>query len=259
MELKDIKDEGWQRVLHPHDRDRCVKTWRESLVNGTPYKQEQRLRAADGTYHWFLCRGLPVQDAEGRIERWYGANTEIEDRKRAEEVCERLIAERRNIVLLLNHHVRNALQVLTFVTFAQNFQPESQKFATFVEEAVARIEWVLREITTYHDHAQRTQGSQPFASNVITTAKHTDSEEAISTSINLKLIQAQEQARIRIARDLHDDIGQRLALIAIQLSQIVAVLPPEMCDHICQLQRDIEELAANMQQLSHELHPSTLD
>jgi signal transduction histidine kinase len=135
-----------------------------------------------------------------------------EDRKRAEAVHEGLVAERRNIVSLLNHHVRNALQVLKF---AQNFQPEMQKFATFVEDAVARIEWVLREITIYDQWNQGSQSGQPFGCNVVEITTRKDSEEANSTSINRKLIYAQEQERIRIARDLHDDVGQRIALIAI--------------------------------------------
>jgi PAS domain S-box-containing protein len=256
MELKDIQGEGWQRILHPHDRDRVLNAWRESLVNGTPYKQEERHRSSDGTYRWFLCRGLPVTDAEGRIERWYGANTEIEDRKRAEAVHEGLVAERREIVSLLNHHVRNALQVLKF---AQNFQPEMQKFATFVEDAVARIEWVLREITIYDQWNQGSQSGQSFGCNVVDITTRRDSEDSNSTSINRKLIYAQEQERIRIARDLHDDVGQRIALIAIQLSQMIAISPPYLRDHVCQMQSDIEELAANLQHLSHELHSSTLE
>jgi signal transduction histidine kinase len=60
------------------------------VVNGTPYEQEERHQGADGTYRWFLARGVPLRDAEGRIVRWYGTNTDIEDRKQAEEELRRL-------------------------------------------------------------------------------------------------------------------------------------------------------------------------
>jgi len=63
-----------------------LKAWHESVVNGTPYGQEERHRAADGTYRWFLSRGVPLRDADGRIVRWYGTNTDIEDRKVAEQM-----------------------------------------------------------------------------------------------------------------------------------------------------------------------------
>ena len=77
-------------MLHPDDRERVLNAWHESMVNGTPYEQEERHRGADGTYRWFLARGLPLRNAEGHIVRWYGTNTDIEDRKQAEEELRRL-------------------------------------------------------------------------------------------------------------------------------------------------------------------------
>jgi len=85
LELQGLRGDGWQTMLHPDDRDRVLSAWRESVVNGTPYEQEERHRGADGTYRWYLARGVPLRDAEGRIVRWYGTNTDIEDRKQAED------------------------------------------------------------------------------------------------------------------------------------------------------------------------------
>jgi PAS domain S-box-containing protein len=81
---EELQGEGWQSMLHPEDRERVLKAWRGSVLNGTPYEQEERHRGADGQYRWFLARGVPLRDSEGRIVRWYGTNTDIEDRKRAE-------------------------------------------------------------------------------------------------------------------------------------------------------------------------------
>ena len=83
--LEELQGDGWQSMLHPDDRERILKAWHESVANGTPYEQEERHRGADGTYRWFLARGVPLRDAQGRIVRWYGTNTDIEDRKQAEE------------------------------------------------------------------------------------------------------------------------------------------------------------------------------
>jgi PAS domain S-box-containing protein len=85
LELEDLTGHGWQTMLHPDDRDRVLKAWDESAANGTPYEQEERHRSVDGTYQWFVSRGVPLRDAEGRILRWYGTNTDIEDRKKAVE------------------------------------------------------------------------------------------------------------------------------------------------------------------------------
>jgi PAS domain S-box-containing protein len=88
--LEDLRGDGWQSVLHPDDRDRVLQAWRESIVNETPYEREERHRGADGTYRWFLARGVPLRDSEGRILRWYGTNTDIEDRKKAEQELRQL-------------------------------------------------------------------------------------------------------------------------------------------------------------------------
>ena len=82
------------------------------MVNGTPYEQEERHRAADGTYRWFLCRGVPLRDGEGRIQRWYGTNTDIEDRKRAEEA----LREQANLLNLTHDtiFVRNMNDAITY-------------------------------------------------------------------------------------------------------------------------------------------------
>jgi|GEM_PF-1401342 len=85
LEQEDLTGYGWQNMVHPDDRERVLKAWHESVSNGTPYQQEKRHRGADGTYRWFLSLGVPLRDPEGRIVRWYGTNTDIEDRKRAEE------------------------------------------------------------------------------------------------------------------------------------------------------------------------------
>jgi PAS domain S-box-containing protein len=89
LELEDLRGDGWQTMLHPDDRDRVLQAWHQSVVTGMPYEQEERHRAADGTYRWFLARGVPLRNAKGRIVRWYGTNTDIEDRKQAEEELRR--------------------------------------------------------------------------------------------------------------------------------------------------------------------------
>ena len=81
---EESQGDGWQRMLHPDDRERVRKAWRESVMNGTPFEEEVRHRAANGQYRWFLVRGVPLRDSEGHVVRWYCTNTDIEDRKQAE-------------------------------------------------------------------------------------------------------------------------------------------------------------------------------
>jgi len=85
LTLEEVQGHGWQRMLHPEDRERVLQAWGESVANGTPYEQEERHRRADGQYRWLLARGVALRDSQGRIVRWYGTNTDIGDRKVAED------------------------------------------------------------------------------------------------------------------------------------------------------------------------------
>ncbi len=85
-------DEWRQRVMgapgseaHPDDAERINAVGERAIISGSPYELEVRLRAADGSYRWFLARYNPVRDDQGQIIRWYVACTDIDDRKRIED------------------------------------------------------------------------------------------------------------------------------------------------------------------------------
>jgi len=88
---------GWTAALHTEDRDRLMDFWRHLLDSGQAGEIEARLRRYDGDYRWFLFRVEPVHDKHGGILKWYGANTDIEDRKRAEAL---LAAEKRTLEMI---------------------------------------------------------------------------------------------------------------------------------------------------------------
>jgi PAS domain S-box-containing protein len=90
---------GWTAALHTEDRDRLLDFWRRLLDSGEAGEIEARLRRYDGDYRWFLFRIEPVRDNRGDIFKWYGANTDIEDRKRAEAL---LAAEKRTLEMIAN-------------------------------------------------------------------------------------------------------------------------------------------------------------
>jgi len=75
---------GWKVVVHPDDLDRLIREWLALLNDPKPGELETRIRRCDGEYRWFLIRVLPEFDAEGKVVRWLGSDTDIEDRKRAE-------------------------------------------------------------------------------------------------------------------------------------------------------------------------------
>ena len=83
---------GWMEVAHPDDRPGMVRLWQEALETGSPYENELRLRrAADESYRWHLTRAVPMRNRRGQIVKWFGSNTDIEDRKSAEEAQQFLV------------------------------------------------------------------------------------------------------------------------------------------------------------------------
>jgi PAS domain S-box-containing protein len=85
-------------LVHPDDLPRVTAEITHSFRAGAPYDSELRYRRADGVYRWFQVRILPVRDADGRIIRWYGLITDIDDRKRAEDELKRSEARHRVVV-----------------------------------------------------------------------------------------------------------------------------------------------------------------
>jgi PAS domain S-box-containing protein len=85
LSAEEVSDWGWTVALHPEDRGRLMDYWRHLLASGEAGEIEGRLRRFDGEYRWFLFRASPLRNESGKIVKWYGTNTDIEERKRAED------------------------------------------------------------------------------------------------------------------------------------------------------------------------------
>jgi len=85
LSLEEAVGWGWQATIHPEDLAKTMETWRRLVASEEPGEVEARVRRFDGEYRWFLVRAVPVRDEWRKVIRWYGTNTDIEDRKRAEE------------------------------------------------------------------------------------------------------------------------------------------------------------------------------
>src|SRR5437016_2906459 len=84
LAIEEARGWGWKVAIHPDDLQQLLEVWHELLVSGKTGELEARLRRADGLYRWFLFRVEPLRDSQGTIIKWYGTNTDIDDRKRTE-------------------------------------------------------------------------------------------------------------------------------------------------------------------------------
>jgi PAS domain S-box-containing protein len=111
---------GWVKTIHSDDLSRLTERWRASETAGEPLDYEVRLRrGSDGVYRWFLIRAVPVRDKRGKIVKWCGAATDIEDRKRAEQLQTNLAHIGRvnamgELVASISHELAQPIMASTF-------------------------------------------------------------------------------------------------------------------------------------------------
>ena len=84
LTLEESYGHGWNKPFHPDDQKRAWDAWQNAVTNNGTYSLECRLRAADGTYRWWLVRGVPVVNEKGETTKWFGTCTDIEEFKRVE-------------------------------------------------------------------------------------------------------------------------------------------------------------------------------
>ena len=77
-------DTGWREAHHTGDIDAFYASWLVSLASGKDFEFESRIRRHDGVYRWFLTRAVALRDADGRIAKWYGTSTDVDDSRRSE-------------------------------------------------------------------------------------------------------------------------------------------------------------------------------
>ena len=96
---------GWKAVHDPTKIDAVIERWQYSIATGEPFEMEFPLRGADGVFRWFLTRVKPFKDDDGRIVRWFGSNTNIDERRRNDDFRETFVG-------VLGHDLRNPLNTV---------------------------------------------------------------------------------------------------------------------------------------------------
>jgi PAS domain S-box-containing protein len=81
----EVVQERFFECVHPDDREAAYARWGQSVATGRHYSDEFRLRAADGSYRWFVARAVPERNEAGKVVRWFGTTTDVDDLKRAQE------------------------------------------------------------------------------------------------------------------------------------------------------------------------------
>nr|WP_047100205.1 PAS domain-containing protein [Sphingomonas sanxanigenens] len=125
--------EGWNGMVHPDDQAHAWAAWRHALDTGEPYEVEYRLRHHSGVYRWALGRALPMRGEDGRITRWFGTCTDIDESKQARE-------QRDIVAHELSHRIKNIFAVIAgLVGFSARTHPEIRPLADDLRERIMAL------------------------------------------------------------------------------------------------------------------------
>lgn len=85
LTMEEINDRGWEQVIHPEDLDRMLIAHQKGIETSSMFEIEYRMRGADGNYHIFFTRAVPILGSDGKVREWIGTCDDINDRKILEE------------------------------------------------------------------------------------------------------------------------------------------------------------------------------
>jgi PAS domain S-box-containing protein len=104
--FEELKGLGFWSQFHPDDMSSLWDPWQEMMADKRGGEVQGRIRRADGEYRWVMFRAQPLLDDDGEVVRWYGVNSDIEDRKRMEDALReterKLLASERNLAILID-------------------------------------------------------------------------------------------------------------------------------------------------------------
>jgi PAS domain S-box-containing protein len=143
-------------AIHAEDLDRIVRRSAASFASGEPFEEEIRFRRTNGEYRWFLTRVVPSRDKRGKVVKWYGAATDIQDRKRAEQLQTDLAHTNR--VSVLGELVASISHEL------------AQPITATTNHAKASLRWLQRDppdLTQVRKGTERIIEAGTFASEII--------------------------------------------------------------------------------------------
>ncbi len=288
---------GWAEGIHREDLRRYLDTCAQCFDRREQFRVEYRVRRYDGQYRWLLDHGVPRFDQDGSFVGYIGIAVDMTDRKLAEETLRESEARFQALAeqSRTTHWEVDPQGLFTYVShvsFASwGYHPdevagrmhfydihpgEGREAFTSAVFAIVERKQLFRDIV----HAIETKdGRIVWGSTIGIPLLNADgtlrgyrgsctdvterklAEDALS-DMSRKLIDAHEQERTRIGRELHDDIVQRLVLLAVQFDGIQKNIPdavPELGGRIRDLRNETADILNDVQSLSHELHSSKLE
>jgi len=149
MSLTETLDKGWQPVLNAEGFKKHEKAWAESLRTGKPFQVEMRFRrAADGAFKWHLCRAMPMKNERGKIIKWFGSCTDIDEYKRALDL-ENRISQFEDFNRIVAHNLRGpagSIDMILNMMAEADSEEEKSDYLAMLKQSSTKLIDTLNEL-----------------------------------------------------------------------------------------------------------------
>lgn len=276
--------------VHPDDRARFIAAVDDLTPANPTTHLIYRVLRADGGVIWLEKHGRAFFDPQGRMLRMIGMVADVTERRRAEERLleyEKTVEGLEEMIAVVDREYRYVIANRQFLKMRN--MTRDQVVGRFVHEVlnegifdavvkakldecfqgkVVRYEMKYtyaelgeRDLLVSYFPIEGPNGIDQVACILQDITNRRKAEQALA-GMSRKLIEAQERERTRIARELHDDVAQRLALLAIELDGVQQSLPDstsELRTRLAALRKQSAQILTDVQTMSHELHSSRLE
>jgi PAS domain S-box-containing protein len=147
---------GWQSVHDPAELPIVMERWKASIASGEPFDMVFPLRGADGVFHPFLSRAVPLFDSQGRVVRWFGTNTDISAQKQAEEALLRSekLASVGRMASSIAHEINNPLETIGHAVYLAStdsgISEQGKSYLNMAVQELERVTHITRQTLAFH-------------------------------------------------------------------------------------------------------------
>jgi PAS domain S-box-containing protein len=292
---------AWEQLIHAADRAGALAAVEKTLATGEPVEHEWRVVWRDGSVHWIAGWFQALKDVTGKPLRMTGVNIDITARKAAEEALReseqrfRTMADTAPVMIWMSGRDKECTFFnkpwLDFTgrtieqelgdgwtaglhpddadrcmeTYTSSFDARRSFEVVYrLRRADGEYRWIL------DTGVPRYQGGEfeGFIGSCLDITERKQAEEALRKSeqqlraLAGSLMTAQEDERRRIARELHDDVTQKLAFLSIEIGRLAAACPlpeQEARASLHAIQSQALHMSDDVRRLSHGLHPSVIE